>query len=518
MMRVVILSLAAVLCSISAIAEDKIALVIGNSQYEKSGWQLPNPANDAVLVGQTLEQLGFQVTVELDLDEDEMEDAFAEHGQRLTVAGADATGVFYFAGHGVQSQGFNYLVPVDVDAQTEQDIWRQAPRLGDALQYIRSAGNSVNFIILDACRNNPLPSADRSLRGGLAAIGRANGLLIAYATEPGFTASDGVGTNSPFSSALAEILPTEGLIAEQVFKRVADRVRSATSGAQNPFYNSGLTGDDFCFSSCEATGIDGINETERMVFDFANTPCEYAAFADQFPGSPLVTLANSRAEGCNSDAGIVLASDDTAPGRDLGETVLPVLDEGGSFAETLACIGDYAEAGACQPEDWDTVYLNCQTHAHPVLVEDQSLFKQISGGQCNAESWPTLARRHSYKQQEEEDFRNGAAALSNDFRSSLNCIDAYVRNNKCVQDRWTEIYTVCRTYEHERLDDGVFMSAVNAGSCNVEDWPVVQMELGAVSGMVEQSVAQDYAYQKQEIQQQSEAPPPELEFYGAKGN
>ncbi|MEE9380089.1 MAG: caspase family protein, partial [Hyphomonadaceae bacterium] len=181
-----------------AFAEKRVALVMGNSQYQATGWQLANPENDARLVADTLKDIGYDVTLVLNADEDEMEDAFAAHGARLRAAGTDAVGVFYFAGHGIQSEGYNYLIPVDANARTEQDIWRQAPRLGQALQQIRSAGNSVNFVILDACRNNPLPSASRSVGGGgLASVKRSSGLLIAYATEPGFTAADGAGTNSP---------------------------------------------------------------------------------------------------------------------------------------------------------------------------------------------------------------------------------------------------------------------------------------------------------------------------------
>ncbi len=267
----------------------KVALVIGNSQYEMTGWNLSNPVNDARLMALTLERVGFAVTLELDLTEEEMEDVFAEHGARLTAAGPDAVGLFYYAGHGVQSQGFNYLIPVDANAVTEQDVWRQAPRLGDALQYIRSAGNSVNFIILDACRNNPLPRAGRDLSGGLAAVRRANGLLISYATEPGYTAADGNRANSPFTEALAAVLPIEGLIAEQVFKRVADRVRTSTNGAQNPFYNSGLTGDDFCFVSCNTRGADGIGSAERMVFELARTPCRFSRLLPNQPPGPAGT-------------------------------------------------------------------------------------------------------------------------------------------------------------------------------------------------------------------------------------
>lgn len=234
-----------------ALAQDRIALVIGNSNYETMGWQLANPANDARLMKDALESVGFQVSLLIDATEDDMEDAFAAHGRRLSYAGTDAVGLIYFAGHGIQSEGYNYLIPVDTNAVTEQDVWAQAPRLGQALQHVRAAGNGVNFVILDACRNNPLPSSSRSLgSGGLAPVERSRGLLVSYSTEPGFTATDGAGNNSPYTQALAAVIQQDGLIAEQVFKRVADQVYQATGGAQTPFYNSGLIGEDFCFGDC----------------------------------------------------------------------------------------------------------------------------------------------------------------------------------------------------------------------------------------------------------------------------
>lgn len=235
-----------------AFADGRVALVIGNSKYETTGWALANPANDARLMKQSLEAVGFQVELLIDATEDEMEDAFVGHGRRLSAAGEDAVGLIYFAGHGIQSQGYNYLIPVDANAQTEQDVWAQAPRLGQALQHVRAAGNGVNFVILDACRNNPLPSSSRSAgSGGLAPVARSRGLLVSYSTEPGYTATDGDGRNSPYTQALAAIIQQDGLIAEQVFKRVADQVHQATGGAQTPFYNSGLIGDDFCFGDCD---------------------------------------------------------------------------------------------------------------------------------------------------------------------------------------------------------------------------------------------------------------------------
>lgn len=226
------------------------ALIIGNSAYQQTGWQLANPAHDARLMADTLGRVGFAVDLLIDGTEDQMEQAFAAHGARLKAAGPDAIGLIYYAGHGVQSQGLNYLVPVDANARSEQDIWRQAPRLGDALRYVEHAGNAVNFVILDACRNNPLPSATRSTGGGLAEVKPARGLLISYSTAPGYVAYDGEGGNSTFALALADTILQQGLIAEQVFKRVADRVNQSTQGLQTPFYNSGLTGADFCFAGC----------------------------------------------------------------------------------------------------------------------------------------------------------------------------------------------------------------------------------------------------------------------------
>ena len=228
----------------------RYALIIGNSQYQQTGWQLTNPARDASLMADTLSGVGFKVNLLINGTEDQMEAAFAEHGARLKAGGQASIGLIYYAGHGVQSQGLNYLVPVDANARSEQDIWRQAPRLGDALRYVEHAGNAVNFVILDACRDNPLPSATRSAAGGLAEVKPARGLLISYSTAPGYVAYDGEGENSAFAVALAETIRQQNLIAEQVFKRVADRVNQSTGGLQTPFYNSGLTGADFCFAGC----------------------------------------------------------------------------------------------------------------------------------------------------------------------------------------------------------------------------------------------------------------------------
>lgn len=493
----------------AASAEERVALVIGNSEYQQSGWHLPNPVNDAALISTALTDVGFSVTTLTDLDEDAMEQAFQEHGDRLAAAGPDAIGVFYYAGHGVQSEGLNYLVPIDADARTEQDLWRQAPRLGDALQYINAAGNAMNFIILDACRNNPLPSANRDISGGLAPVGRASGMLISYATEPGFTAADGQDQNSPFTQALASVLPSQGLIAEQVFKRVADRVNASTGGAQTPFYNSGLTGEDFCFAGC-ATGSSAISDVEQTVFNAASTPCDFAAFVDAFPDSPLAVIARSRAIDCNATEGgdgrevvniLDMEEEDAAPGEVAEVEWTPTVVEAGSdISASLSCISDHVKAGRCTQDDWSDVYLNCKTHEH-TLLDDGRLLKEVSAGNCSAERWPALSKRYTLEAQNEEEFREKYSALPDDYRSAITCLDAYVRTDRCVSRRWSEISATCRTYEHENLNDGRLKAGIDAGQCTAKGWSRLQMKLGVVGGYLEQKEIVPYILEQTRTKQ-----------------
>ncbi|MEL7481943.1 MAG: caspase family protein [Pseudomonadota bacterium] len=343
--------LAAIILAPMAVAQPRVATVIGNSNYQETGWKLVNPQNDAALMAETLSSIGYDVRTYYDLDEDAMEDAFHDHGQRLSENGPDAIGLFYYAGHGVQSQGSNYLIPVDARPRTEQDIWRQAPRLGEALQFIKSAGNAMNFIILDACRNNPLPSANRSAPNGLGAPSRARGLLIAYSTEPGLTATDGGEGNSPYTRALAELLKAEGLIVEQVLKRVAFRVNRDTNGAQTPFFNSGIISEtDVCFNprGCggpsASTGIaagppPGDQPASGGNLTRALTPSEPApeALSEVRDGMPEELIWE--AESC--DAGDLAACNSLGLSYTLGEGVAQSPYDAIRLYQK-ACDGDYA--------------------------------------------------------------------------------------------------------------------------------------------------------------------------------
>ena len=239
-------------CTGAALAEARIALVIGNSDYQQTGWSLANPSGDAELVALALENVGFDVQLLVDADKDQMEDAATVFSRSLRAAGEDAIGLFYFAGHGIQLDGLNYLVPVDIEANTQQDIWSGGFPFARVLDAMQRGGGRLNIAILDACRNNPLPSRFRSAGGsGLARVelDSTRGLLLAYATSPGMTAADGAGAaNGPYASALARYISTPGLPAEIMFKRVAEAVEQTTEGVQQPFYESGLRGAEFYFA------------------------------------------------------------------------------------------------------------------------------------------------------------------------------------------------------------------------------------------------------------------------------
>ncbi|MEL6474936.1 MAG: caspase family protein [Pseudomonadota bacterium] len=225
----------------AAVAEERIALVIGNGAYGALG-PLPNPPADARLMAESLRRTGFEVTLKTDIGQDAMKRAIADFGRRLRRAGSGATGLFYFAGHGVQSRGANFLIPVGSDIRDEADLSLAGVEANWVLDQMESAG-TTNIVILDACRNNPFARSFRSAARGLAQMDAPRGSFIAYATAPGDVAYDGDGANSPYTAALARNLLTPGIQIEQLFKRVRVEVLEATAQQQTPWDSSSLTRD-----------------------------------------------------------------------------------------------------------------------------------------------------------------------------------------------------------------------------------------------------------------------------------
>jgi formylglycine-generating enzyme required for sulfatase activity len=230
-----------VLGSTAAAAETRIALVIGNSDY--SSGPLPNPANDAKMIAETLGNLGFEVIARRNADQNTMKRAIQEFGARLEKAGPAAVGLFYYAGHGVQLNGRNYLIPTTAQIDREGDVEIEAVSADWVIEQMRYARNRLNIVILDACRNNPFTRSMRSVDHGLATMDAPAGILIAYSTAPGAVAADGSGRNSPYTEALSQAMRNLHEPVEQVFKHVRVGVMSATSGKQVPWESSSLTGD-----------------------------------------------------------------------------------------------------------------------------------------------------------------------------------------------------------------------------------------------------------------------------------
>lgn len=225
-------------------AEKRVALVMGNSDYEFVG-RLPNPANDASDIAVVLKGLGFEVTSGLDLDYNQMRLALRDFSDEAQ--GADVA-LVYYAGHGMEVDNTNYLIPVNAELKSDRDIDFEAIRL-DAVVGAVESSTGLKIVLVDACRNNPFladmsrSSATRSIGRGLARI-EAGGVLVGYAARSGTVSQDGDGRNSPYAQALLRYLKEPGLEVGKMFRKVRDNVLSTTDGAQEPFTYGSLPGED----------------------------------------------------------------------------------------------------------------------------------------------------------------------------------------------------------------------------------------------------------------------------------
>ena len=238
--RAMLIALALLAPAFAQSAEKRVALVIGNSAY--SNGPLPNPANDARLISSELHAYGFDVITRINADQRTMKRALEEFGKRLQDAGPDSVGLFYYAGHGAQLNGRNYLIPTSASIEREGDMDIEAVSADWVLDQMRFAHNRLNIVVLDACRNNPFVRSMRSAERGLATMQAPAGVLIAYSTAPGDVAQDGSGSNSPYSEALAKAMH-DYVTVEEVFKHVRVSVMGATAQKQVPWEASSLTGD-----------------------------------------------------------------------------------------------------------------------------------------------------------------------------------------------------------------------------------------------------------------------------------
>ncbi|WP_298817297.1 caspase family protein [uncultured Roseibium sp.] len=266
----------------SVLAAGKTALVIGNGAYQAMP-SLRNPANDANLISNKLSALGFDVVRIIDGSRQDFWHGLKLFGRKSQ--GADVALVFY-AGHGVQVNGRNWLLPVDAEIEASTDLPAQALKANDLLEIMEASGAKLKLVFLDACRNNPLPrSLSRGADNGLARLeANAAGMMIAFATSPGDVALDGSGNNSPFTEALARLIDTPDLEVRHLMGKVRESVYVSTGERQLPWLNEALIGE-FYFGGKSSNGTAPVVQS--------STP---GATEDVGPATATAPLTVGRAE------------------------------------------------------------------------------------------------------------------------------------------------------------------------------------------------------------------------------
>ena len=300
--------------------QQRVALVIGNNSYADA--PLSNPLNDAKAVAKALETAGFQVILKLNANHKDMMGAVREFGSRLRQGGS---GLFYFAGHGMQIKGRNYLIPVGADIQREDEVAYQAMDAQAVLDKMESAGNGTNLMILDACRNNPFARSFRSATQGLAQMEAPVGTLVAFATAPGSVSSDGSGQHGLYTEHLLRLMRAPGMKVEDVFKQVRVAVRKESQGKQIPWESTSLEGDFYFLpprptdpspSAASPAAPPPGEAVEQAFWDSVKdsaTPADLQAFLRRYPNSRHAASAQQRLQALSPPPSPVQAARPPAP-------------------------------------------------------------------------------------------------------------------------------------------------------------------------------------------------------------
>jgi uncharacterized caspase-like protein len=341
----------------------RVALVVGNGDYTAVA-RLTNPAADAALIAAALKQAGFtSVDVKRNLGKAALENALREFGRKAD--GAELA-LVYYAGHGIEVGGQNYLVPVDAKLERDRDVDVEATRLDTLLGH--AEGARLRVVILDACRNNPFVSRmersvkTRSVGRGLAEVEPEGETLVVYAAKAGATASDGTGANSPFAEALARRLPEAGVEINMTFRRVRDDVLARTSRGQEPFTYGSLSSSEFYFvpgkpgsTSAPAAPALASGNVELEYWrgvTAADTEDAYRGYLKKYPKGEFTDLANEnikrlsqKAPASTSGAPAVAQSDGAAAQRSAGPTITEGL---GAMTQFVTAIKDPRAAAQMQ--------------------------------------------------------------------------------------------------------------------------------------------------------------------------
>jgi uncharacterized caspase-like protein len=268
----------------------RLALVIGNASYARLG-ALANPGRDAQLMAERLRQTGFEVTAVLDRDLKSLSQDVEDFAEQVKARGPSTVALLYYAGHGVESDGANYLVPVNADIKRRADIVQQSLSVKRVADRLSGAGNALNILIVDACRDNPFPpGVAGSATLGLVPMGAVYGVFIASATGSGKAAFDGDDGHSPYTKALADAVIVPGERLEDLFKSVRRQVRLSTGEQQIPWESTSLELDFFFVPpppppSQAAQLLAAAQETGNVAL--------YDLLIDRFPASPEAAVART---------------------------------------------------------------------------------------------------------------------------------------------------------------------------------------------------------------------------------
>ncbi|MBX3622949.1 MAG: SUMF1/EgtB/PvdO family nonheme iron enzyme [Rhizobacter sp.] len=336
----------------AAQAQKRVALLVGNAAYPSA--PLANPVNDASDLAAALKARGFDTTVALNTTRRELNARVRSFADKVTPG---AVALFYYAGHGMQVRGRNYILPVDAQVQTEGDVVEQGVEIDAVLQRLEGRAAAINLVILDACRNNPFTDAKGA---GLASIDAPKGSLIAFATSPGKVALDGRGRNGVYTKHLLANLGAPGLRVEDVFKRVRVGVTEESQGQQVPWENTSLTGDFYFIPPSSGAGDALATDIERQRLQMAiaaGNKAELRRYLELSPTGGMrtqVAAAYARviaAEPTRSavEPSYVRDCPDCPRLVSLGRGTRAI----GAFPVTVADYGQCVRAGACEQRDVD---------------------------------------------------------------------------------------------------------------------------------------------------------------------
>jgi hypothetical protein len=292
---------------VAASLEKRVALVIGNNAYKDA--PLTNPVNDAKAMAEALQRAGFTVMLRTDISHREFLVSLREFGDTLRRAGNQGVGLFYFAGHGMQIKGRNYLIPAGATIEREDEVAYAGVDAQAVLDKMEAAGNATNLMILDACRNNPFARSFRSSSAGLAQMEAPVGAMVAFATAPGSVASDGQGSNGLYTQHLLQALRKPGMKVEDVFKQTRAAVRRDSQGKQIPWESTSLEGDFYFLAPPPPAPVAPPPppaapppvDTAKAVEDAywasvkdSQEPGELRAFLKRYPQSPHASQVGAR--------------------------------------------------------------------------------------------------------------------------------------------------------------------------------------------------------------------------------